>query len=89
MNFKWKKLPRRRTPEIIAYEEAVKRGMKNQHVLKTGDGWAVKSGGAERASKVFPTQGKAVRHARTIAKNKKSEVIIHGENGRIKKRIPA
>lgn len=89
MNFKWKELPIKRTPQTRAYEEAVRRGMKNQHVVKADDGWAVKSGGAERASRVFATQEKAVRHAQNIAKNKNSDVIIHGRNGRIQRRVPA
>lgn len=86
MNIKWKKLPSKSTPQIRAYEEAVQRGMKNQHVLKSDGGWAVRSGGSARASKVFPTQDKATGYAEKIAKTKKSDVIVHGENGRIKER---
>lgn len=83
-----KKLPYRRTPEIRAYEEAVKCGMKNQHVVKSDGGWAVKSGGAERAPKTFARQDKAIEHASKIARTKHSDVIIHGKDGRIRERRP-
>ncbi len=86
MNIKWKKLSSKSTPQIRAYEAAVRRGRKNQHVVKSNDGWAVKSGGAERASKTFDDQERAVHYAQRMAKTRKADVIIHGMNGRIKER---
>jgi len=35
---------------------------------------------------VTPTQKDAIEKAREISKNQKSEVIIHGRNGRIRER---
>mgnify|MGYP000900368465 CR=1 FL=1 len=60
---------------------------KNQHVTPhAGGGWQVKGEGNSKATKVTPTQTKAKEIAKTIAKNQKSEVFIHGENGRIRER---
>jgi len=57
---------------------------KNQHVVPHGKDWAVKGAGNEKATKVVPTQTKAIEVAREIAKNQKSEVVIHRPNGVIR-----
>lgn len=58
---------------------------KNQHVTKhPGGGWQVKGAGNEKATKVTDTQKQAIDAAIPIAKNQKSEVVIHGTNGRIR-----
>ncbi len=59
---------------------------KNQHVVTHREGWAVKSEGAERATKVVPTQGEAIGIAREIALNNNAEVVIHGRDGQIRER---
>ena len=59
---------------------------KNQHVLPRDNGWAVKTAGASRDTKVFNTQREAIAKATSIAKNNKSEIFIHGETGRIRER---
>lgn len=58
---------------------------KNQHVTQrpTGD-WQVKGSGNSRATKVTSTQKEAIAVARTIAINQRSEVVIHGTDGRIR-----
>lgn len=57
---------------------------KDQHVVRSADGhWAVRSTGAERASKVFASKELAVRHARTLARDASTGVYIHGEDGRV------
>lgn len=59
----------------------------NQHVVPRSDGgWAVKKAGAERDTKVFDKQNKAIEFAREIAKNNKSELFIHSRDGRIRER---
>jgi len=58
----------------------------NQHVLPRNDGWAVKKAGAERDTKVFEKQSKAIEYAKAIAKNKNSELFIHSKDGRIRER---
>ncbi|MCP5018677.1 MAG: DUF2188 domain-containing protein [Ketobacter sp.] len=59
---------------------------KNQHVVKRSDGWAVRGAGNSRDTSHHKTQKEAFEAARDIAKNQKSEVLIHGENGRIRER---
>lgn len=59
--------------------------MGNQHVTRNQDGtWNVKGAGNSRATSKHDTQAKAIEAARNIAKNQKSEVVIHGVNGKIR-----
>lgn len=58
----------------------------NQHVVPHPEGWAVKSAGAERATKVTSTQQEAINVGREIAQNQGSELLIHGKDGQIRER---
>lgn len=57
---------------------------KDQHVVKHPEGWAVKGAGNSKATKVLPTQGKAIDIAQNIARNQKSDTKIHGVDGKIR-----
>ncbi len=59
---------------------------RNQHVVKHPDGWAVKGAGNSKATAVVNTQKEAAVIARDIAINQRSEVLIHGTNGRIREK---
>lgn len=59
---------------------------KNQHVVPHVNGWAVKGAGNDRATSVHTTQCEAIAAARDIARNQHSELLVHGENGRIRER---
>lgn len=59
---------------------------KNQHVVRRGKKWAVKGAGNTRDTSHHKTQAKAIAAARQIAKNQKSELIVHGRNGQIRAR---
>ena len=59
---------------------------RNQHVIPTKDGWAVKRAGSLRATKVFDTQQEAIERGREIARNQRSELLIHGRDGRIREK---
>jgi ferredoxin-thioredoxin reductase catalytic subunit len=59
---------------------------KNQHVVKTDRGWAVRGEGNSRATQKFDKQSEAVVYARTVAMNANGELIIHGCDGRIRER---
>ena len=60
---------------------------KNQHVTPHKDGgWQVKGAGNSRATARTETQSQAIKIARDIAINNGSEVVIHGENGRIREK---
>lgn len=59
---------------------------KNQHVVTHGDDWAVRGEGNSRVTSVHSTQQEAIEHAREIARNQQSELLIHGTNGQIRER---
>ena len=59
---------------------------KNQHVVPHGDDWAVKGAGNSRATSIHSTQHEAINRGREIAQNQKAELLIHGENGRIREK---
>lgn len=56
---------------------------KNQHVISYLNGWAVKGEGNSKPTKITKTKAEAEQIAREIAKNQKSELIIHNKDGKI------
>ncbi len=56
---------------------------KNQHVVPNNGNWAVKGEGNSKATSIHQTKASAIIAAKEIAKNQKSELVIHGRNGRI------
>lgn len=59
---------------------------KQVHVVPHDNGWAAKRGGAERASKVTGTQKEAIDAGKRIAQREGTELVIHGEDGRIREK---
>jgi hypothetical protein len=59
---------------------------KGQHVVPSKDGWSVRKAGASRATSTHKTQADAISAATKIAKNQKTELYIHGTDGRIRER---
>jgi len=60
---------------------------KSQHIVKNpSGGWAVKRGGASKATKVYRTQAEAIQRGRQIAKTQNAEFYIHGRDGRIREK---
>ena len=57
---------------------------KNQHVVPHNGNWAVKGEGNSKATSIQPTQQQAIKDAVKIAKHQKSEVVIHGRDGKIR-----
>lgn len=57
---------------------------KDRHVVPHDDGWAVRKPGSERVSSIHRTQHAAINKAIRGAKADKSEVVIHGMNGKIR-----
>ncbi|HEX2786852.1 MAG TPA: DUF2188 domain-containing protein [Ignavibacteria bacterium] len=57
---------------------------KNQHVIPFGGGWGVKGAGNSKVTVITTTQKEAINVARDIAKNNKTEVVIHGRDGKIR-----
>ena len=59
---------------------------RNQHIVPHEDGWAVKGAGSSRASSVHRTQMEAIDAGRQVAQNQKTELFIHGRDGKIRER---
>lgn len=57
-----------------------------QHVVPTREGWSVKRAGASKASSVHSTQSAAIAEATRLARSQRTEVYIHGRDGRIRER---
>ena len=57
---------------------------KNQHVMKHPNGWQVIGAGNSKATAVTKTQAEANEIAKQIAANQKSEVVIHGQDEKIR-----
>lgn len=57
-----------------------------QHVVPRDGRWAVRKGGAERVTRRYDTQREAVDAAREIARKHRTEVFVHGRDGRIRER---
>lgn len=56
---------------------------KNQYVVPTEDGWAVRAENSSKLTKKVKTKNQALKIAKEIAKNQKSELIILKKNGKI------
>ena len=59
---------------------------KGQHVVPNGGKWSVRKAGASRATGTYATQHEAIERARQIARNQRTELYIHGRDGRIRAR---
>ncbi len=60
---------------------------KNQHVTHRPDGnWQVKGAGNSKATVVTSTQRDAIKVATRIARNQKSEMLIHRLDGTIREK---
>ncbi|MDG0807970.1 DUF2188 domain-containing protein [Cohnella rhizosphaerae] len=57
--------------------------MPNQHVVPHEKGWAVRGEGASRPEVVTNTKQEAVEAARKLAQEQRSELVVHGKDGRI------
>lgn len=56
---------------------------KNQYVVPHENGWAVKGAGNSKSTAVTKTKKEAMNIGRGIAKNQKSELVIHKKDGKI------
>lgn len=59
---------------------------KNQHVVPHGEGWAVRGAGNSRVTSTHDSQMEATRAGRQIASKQRSELVIHGRDGRIREK---
>ncbi|MDP9839134.1 hypothetical protein J2T09_003909 [Neorhizobium huautlense] len=59
---------------------------KGQHVVPQAGKWGVKKAGSAKSTSLHSTQAEAIKAATQIARNQKTEVYIHGKDGRIRER---
>lgn len=60
---------------------------KSQHVTRhPKGGWQVKGAGNSKATARTTTQAEAIYIAKNIAVHNKSELVIHGTNGKIREK---
>ena len=59
---------------------------KQHHVVPNGDGWGIKIDSGTKSIKNFATKKEAVDYAREVSRNQKTELFIHGMNGKIQSR---
>lgn len=74
-------------PYQRSYSEAVRRGSKIQQVIPRKNEWVVKRISSDKPSAVVSTRDLAISKACKIARNQRTEVIVHSKNGRISRRI--
>lgn len=58
----------------------------NIHIVQRDNGWGTLREGAQRASRVFDTQAQAIQAGREMARQGHGELLVHGQNGRIRAR---
>ncbi len=58
-------------------------GNKRAHIIKRENGWAVKKEGNSKATKVYKTQGDAVKGAQKLRSNG-HDLVIHKKDGSIR-----
>lgn len=54
--------------------------------MHSAGGWSVRKAGASRATRTYSTQQDAISASTQIAQNQRTEVYIHGRDGRIRER---
>jgi hypothetical protein len=57
---------------------------KNIHVVPHKDGWVMRRESSPRGSGVYATQQEAIKGARRLAMQEKTELVIHNRDGRIR-----
>jgi hypothetical protein len=59
---------------------------KNVHVVQRDNGWGTLREGGQRATQVYGTQAQAIQAGRQMARQGQGELLIHGQDGRIRAR---
>jgi hypothetical protein len=59
---------------------------KGQHVVPNGGQWSVRKAGSVRVTSTHRTQEEAIDAAKEIAKKQRTELYVHGRDGRIRDR---
>lgn len=57
---------------------------KSHHVVPNGNhGWKIIKDGSDRARGLYKTKNEAIDAGRKISQNQKTELVIHGKDGKI------
>jgi len=57
---------------------------KTHHVVSNpNSGWNLKKGGGKKSIKHFETKQEAINYGREVSRNQNSELVIHGQDGKI------
>jgi len=56
------------------------------HVMQDGGGWQVRVEGTVRPRSTHKTQAEASKAGRDIARKNKTELLVHGRDGKIRER---
>ncbi len=59
---------------------------KNVHIVQRDNGWGTLREGGQRATQVYDTQAQAIQAGRQMARQGQGELLIHGQDGRIRAR---
>jgi hypothetical protein len=59
---------------------------KGQHVVPDAQGWSVQRAGSSRVTSRHDTQEAAIEAATKIARTQRTELYVHGKDGRIRER---
>ncbi len=59
---------------------------KNVHIVQRDNGWGTLREGGQRSTQLYDTQSQAIQAGRQMAREGQGELLIHGENGRIRAR---
>jgi len=72
-------------PTINAYNEAVEKGTKNQHIVPFEGKWAITNLISKKAFRIFSDPEEAIEYAKVNAAQG-TAIFIHGPDGRIRER---
>ena len=56
---------------------------KDQHIVPAGPDWGIRGSNNTKLTAIFPNKTEALQVGKQIAINQKSELVIHGRDGRI------
>jgi len=59
---------------------------RSQHVVRSPSGWSVRKSGSSKVTGTFETQAEAIEVARDYAKKQRTELFIHGKDGRVREK---
>ena len=76
-------IPAARKKSAISKKPAIKKAPAIHYVLPVGNGWVVKNSNARTFLVITDNKRQAITMARSIAKLKHTDLIVHGKDGSI------